>query len=129
MLGAVSQGFNVWANDDGEGQNPRTSAGDPAISRRRPSGADLRFMQELLAGLEGARVPAPAPIEQRWSASSSAPMSPAAARGAPDTLHSWVGIIMYMPTSDPAQRAAITDKCARFRFFASELPGVWGRLL
>lgn len=39
-------------------------------------------------------------------------MSPAAARGDPDTLHSWVGIIMYLPTSDPAQRQAITDKCA-----------------
>ena len=158
---------------------------------RRPSGADLDFMRELMALLEAEGIAAPAPIEQRWSASSrwgracascislkeppcllhcmvqqpgpmpaagrmhrelglamllvvqcsglplmiqlhsgmerialklallmvlcSAPMSPAAARGDPDTLHSWVGIIMYLPTSDPAQRQAITDKCARCR--------------
>ena len=60
--------------------------------------------------IEEAGVPAPSPIEQRWTASSSAPMSPAAERGHPDTVHSWVGIIMYLPTEDQAQRQAITDR-------------------
>ena len=68
-------------------------------------------MEDLLAALAKAGVAAPAPIEQRWTASSRSPMSPASAPGAPDTVHSWVGIIMYLPTEDPAQRAAVTDKC------------------
>ena len=33
-------------------------------------------------------------------------MSPAA--GAPDSLHSWVGIIMYLPTAYEKERDAIT---------------------
>lgn len=77
---------------------------------RKPSGADLGFMKELMQQIEEAGVPAPSPIEQRWTASSSSPMSPAAARGRPDTVHSWVGIIMYLPTEDQAQRQAITDR-------------------
>jgi len=67
-------------------------------------------MDELLAALARERIAAPAPIEQRWTASSRSPMSPASAPGAPDTVHSWVGIIMYLPTEDAAQRAAITDR-------------------
>jgi hypothetical protein len=74
-------------------------------------------MQELLRQIEAAEVPAHSPIEQRWTSSSSSPMSPAAAgpgsqRQLPaDTVHSWVGIIMYLPTEDPQQRQAITDRC------------------
>ena len=68
-------------------------------------------MRELMQQLEADETPAPAPIEQRWSASSSAPMSPVASRGTPDTLHSWVGIIMYLPTEDKHSRKAITDRC------------------
>ena len=66
--------------------------------------------------IEEEGIPAHSPIEQRWSAASSAPMSPAScpasARSCPaDALHSWVGIIMYLPTAEPAARQAITDKC------------------
>ncbi len=67
-------------------------------------------MKELMQQIEEAGVPAPSPIEQRWTASSNALMSPAAARGRPDTVHSWVGIIMYLPTEQQAQRQAITDR-------------------
>lgn len=75
-------------------------------------------MKELLGHIEAAGIPAPNPIEQRWTASSSSPMSPAAAGPATpqrlpaDTLHSWVGIIMYLPTEDAQQREAITNRCA-----------------
>ena len=69
-------------------------------------------MEDLLADLQKKGVAAPAPIEQRWTATSRSPMSPASAPGAPDTVHSWVGIIMYLPTEDAVQRAAITDACA-----------------
>ena len=69
-------------------------------------------MRELMQQLEADGTPAPAPIEQRWSAASSADMSPVAARGAPDALHSWVGIIMYLPAEDKHTRKAITDRSA-----------------
>ena len=78
---------------------------------RKPSGADLRFMHELLQKLEADNTPAPAPIEQRWSAPSSSPMSPVASTGDPDALHSWVGIVMYLPTEEKRARQAITDRC------------------
>ncbi len=64
-------------------------------------------MQELLSEINKADVPAHSPIEQRWTASSSSPMSPAH-DARPDTVHSWVGIIMYLPTEDPQMRADIT---------------------
>ena len=48
----------------------------PVCGARRPSYADLAFMEDLLADLERKGVPAPAPIEQRWTASSRSPMSP-----------------------------------------------------
>ncbi len=77
---------------------------------RKPSGADLKFMHELMQQLEADNTPAPAPIEQRWSAPSSSPMSPVASRGDPEALHSWVGIIMYLPTDEKHARQAITDR-------------------
>lgn len=78
--------------------------------RRRPSGEDLEFMHELMQKLEADDTPAPAPIEQRWSAASSAPMSPAAMREHSDELYSWVGIIMYLPTEEKHARQAITNR-------------------
>lgn len=69
-------------------------------------GNDIVFMERLLAGIEEHKIPAHAPIEQRWSSSSSSLMSPA--HGPPKGLHSWVGIINYLPSDDPNQREAIT---------------------
>ena len=63
-------------------------------------------MQDLLQLVQRHGVPAPAPIEQRWTAGSAAPMSPAA--GDPRSLHSWVGVIMYLP-EEAGQRAAVTE--------------------
>jgi L-galactono-1,4-lactone dehydrogenase len=57
-------------------------------------------MEELLEGIETRNIPAHAPIEQRWSASSSSYMSPA--YGPLDGLHSWVGIINYLPSGTTA---------------------------
>jgi L-galactono-1,4-lactone dehydrogenase len=73
---------------------------------------DLDFMQQLLSKIESDTdtFPAPAPIEQRWSSSSTSPMSPASNVHAPDTLQCWVGIIMYIPTNDQQVRAKIAEK-------------------
>ncbi|KAG2498500.1 hypothetical protein HYH03_003751 [Edaphochlamys debaryana] len=66
---------------------------------------DLEFVDQLLAEIAKARVPAPSPIEVRWTSGSSSPLSPAA--GPPESLHCWVGVIMYLP-SEPEQREAVT---------------------
>merc|ERR1712153_171007 len=68
---------------------------------------DIDFMEELLADIKKKNLPAPSPIEQRWTAGSSACMS--TAPGSPKSLHSWVGVIMYLPTEEEAQRKAITS--------------------
>jgi len=57
---------------------------------------DMNLMEQLLEKIEERQIPAPAPIEQRWSSSSSSLMSPVHGNGN-DGLHSWVGIIMYLP--------------------------------
>lgn len=67
----------------------------------------MLLMQSLLKGIEDESIPAHSPIEQRWTASSSSLMSPA--HGPPEGLHSWVGIINYLPSDDERQRREITE--------------------
>jgi L-galactono-1,4-lactone dehydrogenase len=74
---------------------------------------DLEYMLELLDLIERHKIPAPAPIEQRWTCSSSAPMSPAYSQNLND-VHSWVGIIMYLPTDDESTRDAITGAFQKY---------------
>lgn len=73
---------------------------------------DIRYMYNLLDMIDRENVPAHAPIEQRWSAPSFSPMSPAAERPDRDLakLYSWVGIIMYLPDAEvnAVAREAIT---------------------
>jgi len=81
---------------------------------------DMDFMTKLLKGIEEEHaIPAHSPIEQRWSASSSSLMSPVHGKDDQNNgngLHSWVGIIMYLPPADEenatitTQRNAITDR-------------------
>ena len=68
----------------------------------------MKFMTQLLSDIEEEGIPAHSPIEQRWTSSSSSLMSPAS--GPIDGLHSWVGIINYLPTDDEHQRKEITDQ-------------------
>ncbi len=71
-------------------------------------GKDVEFVRKLLAIVEENGIAAPSPIEQRWTARSTAPMSPAYSEN-PDDIFTWVGVIMYLPPSQtPAQREAIT---------------------
>ena len=59
------------------------------------NGNDLRFMDELLQYIETNNIPAPAPIEQRWSRTSSSLMSPSHSNH-PQGLHSWVGYVHHL---------------------------------
>ena len=74
------------------------------------TGKDLEYMRELMQMIEREGIPAPAPIEQRWSSGSKSPLSPASNDGDESSpgLHSWIGIIMYLPTDDETERDAIT---------------------
>jgi L-galactono-1,4-lactone dehydrogenase len=81
----------------------------PTGSLAEQSGKDLAFVQKLLQLIEKHQLPAPCPIEQRWTARSTSPMSPAYSAN-PDEVFSWVGVIMYLPPNQSdAQRQEITE--------------------
>eukprot|EP00903_Cladosiphon_okamuranus_P019157 g17620.t1 len=87
----------------------------PVGSLKEPNGKDLDYMDELMRLIETEGVPAPAPIEQRWTSSSSASMSPAHTSASPNTLFSWVGVIMYLPADDVDARRSVTDAFLAYR--------------
>ena len=97
------------------------------------NGNDMKLLEELLQAIEDEDIAAPAPIEQRWSASSSSLMSPA--HGELGGLHSWVGIIMYLPSDDAKQRNEITTEfkqryCELLRKIGSKVSAAshWAKL-
>ena len=86
----------------------------PAGSQGTPNGRDLEYAKNVLRLIENHQIAAPAPLEQRWTAASSAPMSPAHSR-TKDDVFSWLGIIMYLPPDDADQRLQITDAFTRYK--------------
>jgi L-galactono-1,4-lactone dehydrogenase len=141
--GKAAKGGAAAAAEGGDDDESAASAA--VLAPLRSGSRDLRYMAELLDLVRREGIPAPSPIEQRWTAGSSSPMSPASRFGgtageeeaddeeaanwrsaaavaasgasAADAVHSWVGVIMYLPTSDPEQRDAIT-KAFRTRYAA-----------
>ena len=97
------------------GQQWVHEVGFPTGSLERSGGQDLAYMEELLKCIEARGIPAPAPLEQRWTSTSSSALS-VGSHPDPEEVHSWVGVIMYLPSDDEAERAAITaafgDYCA-----------------
>lgn len=79
----------------------------PAGTYGIPNSNSIGFVEELLGEIEASGVAAPSPIEQRWSAASTSPLSPASV-GPQEresykdrhALFSWVGVIMYLPSED-----------------------------
>jgi L-galactono-1,4-lactone dehydrogenase len=87
----------------------------PCGTQSSPNNNDIRYMEELLKLVERNKIPAPSPIEQRWSSGSSSSMSPCS--GAQEDLFSWVGIIMYLP-EDPNKehlRDAVTMRFMEYK--------------
>jgi len=70
-----------------------TQVAFPSGSMEFPGKEDMSYMRELLQMIEREGVPAPAPIEQRWTAGSSASLS-IAADVDPDSVHSWVRCVV-----------------------------------
>ena len=88
-----------------EGQKGRGWFGGAAVA---PT-PDLDFVDRIRRIIKDKNLAAPCPIEQRWTASSTAPMSPASSAD-PEEVFSWVGVIMYLtPSQDAAGRQAITQ--------------------
>ncbi len=75
---------------------------------------DINYVTSVLKLVELCGIPAPSPIEQRWTSSSTANMSPAYSED-PTDLYSWVGIIMYLPTADPDQRKRIAQAFNKYK--------------
>jgi L-galactono-1,4-lactone dehydrogenase len=86
----------------------------PCGTQTVPSLADIDYVMEIKKTIERENIPAASPIEQRWTSASSSPMSPSYSAN-PDTLFSWVGVIMYI-TDD--ERAPAIRK--RFKEYAMQ---------
>ena len=110
----------------------------PAGNLEEQSGNEMGFMRELLARIEGGeggggggggeKIPAHAPIEQRWTSGSRSALSPVAPPGgsgsgsgsgaASAELHSWVGIILYLPEDEASSREWRPAVDAAFREYS-----------
>ncbi|KAF5747957.1 L-galactono-1 4-lactone dehydrogenase mitochondrial-like isoform X1 [Tripterygium wilfordii] len=114
-----SEGYRVgWSDEilgfDCGGQQWVSEICFPAGTLRKPSMMDLEYIEELKELIEKEDIPAPAPIEQRWTARSQSRMS-LSSSPAEDDIFSWVGIIMYLPTMDARQRKDITEEFFHYR--------------
>jgi len=98
----------------------------PCGSLENLSMKDITYMEEVLELIEAENIAAPSPIEQRWTAGSSSRMSPASASpNDASSLHSWIGIIMYLPSQEPAVRAQITAAFNAYKELCIER--LWGK--
>lgn len=89
-----SEGYRVgWSDEilgfDCGGHQWVSETCFPAGTLSKPSMKDLEYIEELMQLIEKESVPAPAPIEQRWTACSRSRMSPAYS-SADDDIFSWV---------------------------------------
>nr|AOW42610.1 L-galactono-1,4-lactone dehydrogenase [Solanum melongena] len=117
-----SEGYRVgWSDEilgfDCGGHQWVSETCFPAGKLSKPSMKDLEYIEELMQLIEKESVPAPAPIEQRWTACTKSRMSPAYS-SADNDIFSWVGIIMYLPTMDARQRKQITEEFFHYRHMA-----------
>lgn len=89
-----SEGYRVgWSDEilgfDCGGQQWVSETCFPAGTLAKPTMKDLEYIEKLKQLIEKERIPAPAPIEQRWTARSKSPMSPASS-SSDDDIFSWV---------------------------------------
>ena len=93
-----SEGYRIgWSDEilgfDCGGQQWVSEICFPAGTLPKPSIKDLDYIEELMQLIQSEKIPAPAPIEQRWTARSKSLMSPASSSGQ-DDIFSWVTIIL-----------------------------------
>ena len=95
----------------------------PTGTLAAPNGSDIDFVTNLQHDLQKAELPAPAPIEQRWTASSTSPMSPAYSENH-DEIFSWVGGIMYIPNEN--DREEINQTFQKYMNVMNKLSSKYG---
>jgi len=79
-----------------------------------PGTKDVQVVIDLLQSIEKQNIPAPSPIEQRWSAPSTSSLSPAFSSNDRD-IFTWIGIIFYLPNDDMQQRAKLLECFQSYR--------------
>lgn len=89
-----SEGYRLgWSDEilgfDCGGQQWVSETCFPAGTLAKPNMKDIEYIEQVMQLIEKEHIPAPAPIEQRWTASSKSPMSPASSL-AEDDIFSWV---------------------------------------
>lgn len=89
-----SEGYRVgWSDEilgfDCGGQQWVSETCFPVGTLSKPSMKDLEYIEDVKQLIEKNEVPAPAPIEQRWTACTKSPMSPASSTK-DDDIFSWV---------------------------------------
>lgn len=88
--------------------------------------ADVKYVESVLSTIEKEGIAAPAPIEQRWSAPSTSPMSAACEKPEQELApyYSWVGIIMYLPEG-PGTETARNEVTSAFRKYKAACESLW----
>lgn len=89
-----SEGYQIgWSDEilgfDCGGQQWVSEICFPTGTLSKPSMSDLGYIEEVIQLIERENIPAPAPIEQRWTACSKSFMSPAHSP-VEDDIFSWV---------------------------------------
>lgn len=89
-----SEGYRVgWSDEilgfDCGGHQWVSETCFPAGTLSKPSMKDLEYIEQVMQLIEKESIPAPAPIEQRWTACSKSLMSPAYS-SVDDDIFSWV---------------------------------------
>jgi len=85
-----------------------------------PNLNDIEYSERLLQIIEENNIPAPSPIEQRWTSRSTGLLSPAYSPH-PEELFTWIGIIMYLPLHDQQKRDLVTQVFRKYRKLCREL--------
>lgn len=89
----------------------------PCGTIENPSLADIDYLIEMKATIEREGIAAASPIEQRWTARSTSPMS-LSYSPRPKDIFSWVGVIMYITTDE--QAPAIKEKFREYGKFHAD---------
>uniref|UniRef100_A0A6B2L2Q7 FAD-binding PCMH-type domain-containing protein n=1 Tax=Arcella intermedia TaxID=1963864 RepID=A0A6B2L2Q7_9EUKA len=97
----VGRSSNILGFDCG-GHQLVSEVAFPCGTIDKPDGTDIEFVEQVLKVIERNKIPAPSPIEQRWTAASGALFSPAFSTD-PKKIFSWVGIIMYLPAASSVE--------------------------
>lgn len=91
-----SEGIRVgWSDEilgfDCGGQQWVSEICFPTGTIKKPNMQDVKYIEQLLNLIKKEDIPAPSPIEQRWTARSQSPLSPAFSTD-PDALSAWVSL-------------------------------------